>query len=135
MNSTTPALLSSTSALRVVLTPSLVSISPPKPSRLIVSPTAGLAASDEPLVVLATTAATFSLTASLTLVAALAGLVAGLAVLVVFLRAGGAGGGAGASLRLRSSIGMMGDGGMRYVPVGYAQLTAYRKDRGVLDGG
>lgn len=58
MNRTTPPLLSSTSCFRVVFKPSLVSISPPNPSRVMVSPTEALVA----LLVLVA----FGLTASLT---------------------------------------------------------------------
>ena len=63
----------------MVLAPSLVSTSPPKPSSVMVSPTTGLAGLDEPLGF--SDLAGFSLTASLTLVAALA-------VLGCFLGAG-----------------------------------------------
>jgi hypothetical protein len=82
------------------LEPLLVSISPPKPSRVMISPTAGLLA--EPLA-LPTTSAAFSLTFSLVSGAILAALLGFLPV--------GAGGGAGA-LRLRSSIGMMDAGAL-----------------------
>jgi hypothetical protein len=100
-------LLSSTRALRVVVVPSLRVTSPPKPSRVMVSPTAGLGASalgasDEPLVLAAGSAA-FSLTFSLVSLALGAALVA----LVGFLLGAAGGGGA---LRLRSSMTMMGDG-------------------------
>lgn len=103
MKRATPALLSSTRALRVVVVPSLSVTSPPKPSRVMMSPTAGaaLAASDEPLV-LATAAVAFSFTSSLTSLAFEATLVA----LVGFLLGAAGGGGA---LRLRSSMGMLGD--------------------------
>ena len=50
MKSTTPLLLSSMSLFSVVLSPVWVSISPPKPSRFMVTPTANLvAAEEEPL--------------------------------------------------------------------------------------
>lgn len=116
MNSTTPDLLSSTSFLRLVFWPSLVSTSPPKLSRSMTSPTAtflpssffsALATSSSALAGAAR--ATASSTLSATLAAAFLGLPAGGLALdaAFFLGAGaGAGGGAGA-LRLRSSTGMM----------------------------
>lgn len=89
-------MLSSTSAFRVVFLPSLVSISPPKPSRAMTSPTTGLGALEvEPLA--SSNLAFLPLTASLTLAAALA-------TLEVFL--GGGGGAASGALRFRSSTGM-----------------------------
>lgn len=110
MNRTTPDLLSSTNFFRVVLVPSLVSISPPKSSRLIVSPTsgtAGLGASFE---------------ASLGVSVAL-GLGAGL---LFFSTTGG---GAGA-LRLRSSTIAIGDGLLRIFRGGVEQGTGKRKRDG-----
>lgn len=95
---TTPDLLSSTRAFRVVLLPSWVSISPPKPSRATTSPTTGFAGLDEPLASAALAAfADLPFTVSLTLAATFE-------TLVCFL-VGGSGAGAGA-LRLRSSTGM-----------------------------
>ena len=90
MKSTTPALLSSTSCLRVVLVPSLVSIPPPKPSRVRTSPTATLEA---PFV------------AGAAFVASVVDLGAGFAGALVFLVDGAGAGGAAGALRLRSSTG------------------------------
>ena len=49
VNKTTPFLLSSTNFINVVFSPSFVSTSPPKPARVMVSPTATLAFVDDPL--------------------------------------------------------------------------------------
>ena len=115
VKTTTPALLSSTRALRLVLTPSLVSTSPPKPSSEMMSPTWGLPVTGKPLVAGASAGAAGAsagaalggrprgLTASLTFAATLA-------TLDCFFAAGGSGGGAGA-LRLRSSTGISAMGG------------------------
>lgn len=90
VNRTTPDLLSSTSFFNVVLSPSLVSTSPPKLSKEMVSPTVtALEAEVAPLVLL-------PVIASLALSTAL---VTGLDF---FLDGGGAGGSA-AGLRLRNS--------------------------------
>lgn len=96
VKSTTPALLSSTSCLRVVFLPSLVSISPPNVARSIVFPTVAFtlgvleAEASGSFLGLDMTALTFSATLLTTL----------------FFFAGGAGAGSTA-LRLRSSTGIL----------------------------
>lgn len=108
VNSTTPFLLSSTSFWRVVFSPSCVSISPPKPARVIESPTAtlaaflaGAAAAAVPLVLLTAVLASGTATA----LALAAGFAAG-----DFFLDGGAGAGSTGALRLRRTGGMMGCG-------------------------
>ena len=138
VKSTTPALLSSTRALRLDFTPSLVSTSPPKPSSEMMSPTWGLPVTGKPLVAGASAGAAGAsagaalggrprgLTASLTFAATLA-------TLDCFFAAGGSGGGAGA-LRLRSSTGISAMGGRGILVVWYATWTALvakgRRDNG-----
>ena len=91
---TTPALLASTSFCNVVFSPSLVSISPPKPARVILLPEATELAEGAPFA----GSAGLSTVTSLTLAAA--------AFAGAFL-GGGAGAASAGALRLRNSTIMM----------------------------
>ncbi len=95
VNSTTPDLLSSTSFFSVVLSPSLVSTSPPKSSRLTTSPTATC------LALLAGTGEAAAAAGSFLGAAAFLGATAVLGAAAVAFLGRGAGAGSGA-LRLRS---------------------------------
>lgn len=89
MNNTTPVLLSSMRFFSVVFSPSLVSISPPKPSRVMKSATATLVPEEEPFAVecFFSGAVAFALDAEE----------------LLFFNGGGAAGSAGGALRLRNS--------------------------------
>lgn len=137
MNRTTPLPLSSSSFFNVVVSPSLVWISPPKPSRSMTWPTATFlldgAAAGGGEAAAAAGAAGFSSS----FLAAGSGFLdlAGLPGLVAFFAAGaGAGGGCGA-LRLRSSTGMVvalckaGDAGFKFKQ----EQMAWEGGRGVRE--
>lgn len=100
VNSTTPDSLSSNRSFKVVMSPSFVSISPPNPSNLILSPTIGI----ELLEGVVSAASSFLTGSFLGFATGADGFA--LVVLVFF---SGAGGGAGA-LRFLSSITISSDG-------------------------
>lgn len=110
VNRTTPALLAATSFASVVFSPSFVSISPPKPSSVMVSPTLGapplLEEAAAAGAALAGAAAGFAGAAFFAGAALGASLLALGAAAAAFFFAGGAGAGAGAG-RLRNVTGMM----------------------------